>query len=96
VSIFIVLLSATAAIGAGGCVVVNITDHGLWNNINCGTQDQTMSICEVDRTGQTRPTVRPTVPNTGSCASGWVSSIDNQNCFFVSGFVNFLCDKTIC
>jgi len=77
-----------ADMGGASCVAINMTVHGLWQNIPCSTQERVMSVCEVGRTGMTKPTPKPTVPGQGSCAPGWTASIDKQNCFFVSAQIS--------
>ena len=63
--------------------MVNMDEHGMWHNFDCPTKDKTMSICEVARKDQTRPTVQPTNPAQGSCFNGWVETVDRQSCLQV-------------
>jgi len=75
-------------VGGSGCVVVNMTEHGLWHNRKCDELHVSMSVCEFARTGYTKPTVKPTLPATGDCAPGWIMSADNRNCFLVSAQIS--------
>jgi len=48
-----------ASLGGSSCVVINMTAHGQWHNIDCQVTEQTYSICEVDEWARQDPQPHP-------------------------------------
>jgi len=73
-----------ASVTGGGCVALNMAEHGLWSNLVCTTTNSIRTICEIPRTGQTRPpSTAPTPPSGDMCYPGWSLMVDFRSCFQV-------------